>query len=107
MSWITKSQDWFREKLNPAQTRMSEAEGSQVGTTAKLTYNQAFKKLEAVNRPVNMLVSACASLDYDIKDKVHDGVAAGMRQKQLNTLLNFRPNPYQSIQDFRSAVFTD
>ena len=30
-----------------------------------------------------------------------------MRQKQLSTLLNFRPNPYQSAQDFRAAVFTD
>lgn len=107
MSWIQKSQDWFREKLNPAQTRIAEGEGTQVGTTAKLNYTQAFKKLEAVNRPVNMLVSACASLDYDIKDKVHDGISAGMRQKQLNTLLNFRPNPYQSAQDFRNAVFTD
>lgn len=107
MSWITKSQDWFRTKLNPAQTRISEGEGDHIGTTAKLSYTQAFKKLESINRPVNMLVSACASLDYDIKDKAHDGVAVGIRQKTLNTLLNFRPNPYQSAQDFRSAVFTD
>lgn len=107
MSWITKSSSWIREKLNPAQTRIAESEGTQVGTTAKISYTQAFKKLEAVNRPVNMLVSSCASLDYDIKDKVHDGVASGMRQKTLNTLLNFRPNPYQSAQDFRTAVFTD
>ncbi len=107
MNWITKGTDWFREKLNPAQTRIAEAEGSQVGTQAKLAYSQAFKKLEAVNRPVNMLVSACASLDYDIKDKVHDGVVVGVRQKTLNTLLNFRPNPYQSAQDFRTALFTD
>ena len=107
MSWITKSQDWFREKLNPAQTRIAEAEGTQVGSTSKISYTQAFKKLEAVNRPVNMLVNACASLDYDIKDKVHDGVASGTRQKTLNALLNFRPNPYQSAQDFRTAVFTD
>ncbi len=107
MSWITKSQDWVRTKLNPAQTRISEGEGTQIGTTAKLSYTQAFKKLESINRPVNMLVSACASLDYDIKDKAHDGVSAGMRQKTLNTLLNFRPNPYQSAQDFRNAIFTD
>lgn len=54
-----------------------------------------------------MVVSACASLDYDIKEKIHDGVVVGVRQKTLNTLLNFRPNPYQSAQDFRRAVFTD
>ena len=107
MSWITKSQNWVRTKLNPAQTRISEGEGDHIGTTAKLSYTQAFKKLESINRPVNMLVSACASLDYDIKDKAHDGVAVGIRQKTLNTLLNFRPNPYQSAQDFRTSVFTD
>lgn len=107
MSWITKSQDWVREKLNPAQTRIAQDAGTQVGSDAKITYFQSFQKLEAVNRPVNMLVSAASSLDYDIKDKVHDGVVTGIRQKTLNTLLNFRPNPYQSAQDFRSALFTD
>ena len=107
MSWITKSQNWVREKLNPAQTRIAQDAGTQVGSDAKVTYFQSFQKLESVNRSVNMLVSATSSLDYDIKDKVHDGVVAGIRQKTLNTLLNFRPNPYQSAQDFRSALFTD
>ena len=107
MSWITKSQDWVREKLNPAQTRIAQDSGTQIGSDAKITYFQSFQKLESVNRSVNMLVSAASSLDYDIKDKVHDGVIAGIRQKTLNTLLNFRPNPYQSAQDFRSALFTD
>lgn len=107
MNWITKGWGSIREKLNPAQTRIAEAEGTQVGTDSKLAYLQAFKKLESVNRPVNLLASACSSLDYDIKDKVHDGVVVGVRQKTLNTLLNFRPNPYQSAQDFRTALFTD
>lgn len=107
MSWITKSQNWVRQKLNPAQTRIAESEGTQVGTDSKLTYFQSFKKLEPVNRSVSLLVNAASSLDYDIKDKVHDGVVTGIRQKTLNTLLNFRPNPYQSAQDFRTALFTD
>jgi HK97 family phage portal protein len=99
--------DWIREKLNPAQERIYTNEGTQVGTEAKITYRQAFKRLESVNRSVNMLASACASLDYDIKDKLHEGIQTGMRQKSLNNLLNFRPNPYQSAQDFRQALFTD
>jgi HK97 family phage portal protein len=107
MSWIQKSQSWIRTKLNPAQARIAEGEGTQVGTDAKLTYFQSFKKLEPVNRSVSLLVNACASLDYDVMDKVHDGVVTGIRQKTLNTLLNFRPNPYQSAQDFRTALFTD
>jgi HK97 family phage portal protein len=107
MSWITKSQNWVREKLNPAQTRIAQDAGTQIGTDAKITYFQSFQKLEAVNRSVSLLVNAASSLDYDIKDKVHDGIVVGIRQKTLNTLLNFRPNPYQSAQDFRSALFTD
>jgi HK97 family phage portal protein len=107
MSWINRTWDNIRTKLNPAQTRIAESEGSQVGTEAKIAYSQAFKKLESVNRPVNLVTSACSSLDYDIKDKIHDGVVVGVRQKSLNTLLNFRPNPYQSAQDFRTALFTD
>ena len=107
MSWITRTGDWFREKLNPAQARIAQAEGTRIGTTAKLNYLQAFQKLESVNRSVNMVVSACASLDYDVKDKIHDGIVTGIRQKSLNTLLNFRPNPYQSAQEFRMALFQD
>jgi HK97 family phage portal protein len=107
MNWFTKSADWLREKLNPAQERIAQTEGSRVGTTAKISYQQAFQKLESVNRSVNMVVSACASLDYDIKDKIHEGVVVGIRQKQLSTMLNFRPNPYQSAQEFRMAIFQD
>jgi len=107
MSWITKSSSWIREKLNPAQVRIAQEEGTQVGTDSKISYFQSFQKLESVNRSVSLLVNSAASLDYDIKDKVHDGVVAGIRQKTLNTLLNFRPNPYQSAQDFRASLFTD
>lgn len=107
MSWITKSGEWIREKINPAQERIAQAEGSRVGTTAPISYQQSFKKLESVNRSVSMLVSACSSLDYDVKDKIHDGVVNNVRQKSLTTLLNFRPNPYQSAQEFRQAIFAD
>lgn len=106
MSWYNPS-TWFKEKLNPAQTSISMEEGSVLGTEAKLSYTLAYKNLEAVNRGVNMIVSACSSLDYDIKDKTHDGSVSGIRVKSLNTLLNNRPNPFQSVQSFRSAIFTD
>ncbi len=100
--------NWIREKLNPAQGQIHYDEGGDVSTTTQILTNQAaFKQIDSVNRSVNMLVSACASLDYDIKDKVHDGVAVGVRQKTLNTLLNFRPNPFQSAQDFRREIFKD
>lgn len=107
MAWYNNAANWFRDKLNPAQQEISREEGYNVGTTATVSYANAFNNLEVVNRGVNMVVSAAASLDYDVKDKRIEGVVSGMRQKTLNTLLNFAPNPYQSIHDFRVNIFTD
>jgi HK97 family phage portal protein len=107
MGWITNAKNWVVEKMNPAQYVISRDEGINVGSDASLTYLQAFNKLETVNRGVNMIVSACSSLDYDVKDSKADPVVSGMRQKSLVKLLNFTPNPYQSAQDFRTNIFTD
>ena len=107
MSWLTKSFGAIREKLNPAQTRIAQENGTQIGSDAKLSYLQAFERIESVNRGVRLIIDACSSLDYDVKDKVDDGAYPGMRQKSLVKLLNMRPNPYQSAQDFRKNLFTD
>ena len=104
---MIKFTDWIRQKLNPAQEQISTVEGNNVSSDAKLLYTTSFKNLPVVNRGVNMLVNACSSLDYDIKDKISEGAVIGTRQKSLVTLLNFRPNPYQSAQEFRTAIFTD
>lgn len=106
MNWIDGIKTWV-QKLNPAQTVISREEGSLVDTTAIITYKQAFDKLESVNRGVNLVVNSCSGLDYDIKDKKIEGIVDGVRQKSLNNLLNFRPNPYQSVVEFRKNVFTD
>lgn len=109
MTWYNP-RTWFtdnEEKLNPAQQMISREQGVFINTDSYISYNQAFDKLEAVNRGVNMIVSGCSSLDYDIKDKKNDGVQGGMRQKTLHNLLNYAPNPYQSAQEFRNNIFTD
>ncbi len=103
MSWWTE----LKEKFNPAQRVIAMEEGSNINTTASVNYKNAFNKIEAVNRGISMTVSACASLDFDIKDKKHDGTVPGIRVKTLNLLLNNRPNPYQSVQEFRTNCFTD
>lgn len=103
MGWLSN----LVQKLNPAQQTIYYEEGSHVGSTASVKYDQAFKKLEAVSRGVGIIVGACSSLDYDIKDKIHEGAYPGIRIKGLKTLLNNRPNPYQSIQEFRTNMFTD
>lgn len=99
---------WQRliEKLNPAQPLIVRENSSTVYSDAKVSYSSSFKNLESVNRGVSMLVSGCASLDYDIKDKLSEGTIT-VRAKQLNTLLNVKPNPYQSVQEFRTNIFTD
>lgn len=98
---------WFAEKANPAQEVIRMQEGTNIHTDTSVSYSTAFDRLETVNRGVNLIVNACSSLDYDIRDKVIDGVVSGIRIKSLHNLLNFRPNPYQSVQDFRTNMFTD
>ena len=107
MAWYNNAASWFREKLNPAQEIILRQEGVIVGSDATVGFKNSFKKLETVNRGTNMIVSGCSSLDFDIKDKIASDVKPGMRQKTLYNLLNYRPNPYQSIQDFRESIFTD
>jgi HK97 family phage portal protein len=109
MAWYNPK-DWFKdnvEKLNPAQEIIARQEGSFIGSSYNINYATAFENLESVNRGVNMVVSGCAGLDFDIKDKKAESVVPGMRQKSLATLLNYTPNPYQSIQEFRTNIFTD
>lgn len=95
------------EKLNPAQEIIYTQEGTNISTTARVSYLQAFNVLESVNRGVNMVVSASSSLDYDVKESISEGKTTGIRQKSLHKLLNYRPNPFQSIQEFRTNIFTD
>lgn len=109
MAWYNPGA-WYTaisEKLNPAQAIISREEGINIGTDSSVNYNIAFEKLETVNRGVNMIVSGCASLDYDVKDKKTEAKVNGVRQKTIATLLNFAPNPYQSAQEFRNNIFTD
>jgi HK97 family phage portal protein len=105
---MDKLRGWVVEKLNPAQPLIHTDEGTHIGSESRIiTFRNAFRNIDSVNRAVNMIISAAGSLDYDVKDKVHEGVVTGIRQKTLNTLLNFRPNPYQSAQDFRRELFKD
>ena len=99
---------WQRlvEKLNPAQPVIARQESPTIYSDAKINYATAFKNLESVNRAVSMLVNACGSLDYDVKDKLSDGYAS-IKAKNIHNLLNVRANPYQPIQEFRTNVFTD
>ena len=103
MAWYSN----LLQKLNPAQGSIANDYGPSISSDVSLTYIAAFDRVETVNRGTNLIVHAAASLDYDVKEMVVDGVKPGMRQKTLIKLLNFRPNPYQSAQEFRVSMFTD
>ena len=105
---LERFRSWIVEKLNPAQPLIHHDEGTHLGSESRIvTYRNAFRNIDSVNRSVNMVISAASSLDYDIKDKINEGVVVGVRQKTLANLLNFRPNPYQTAQDFRRELFKD
>ena len=106
MAWYNNILGWF-SKANPAQEYISYQTGTNLSTDSSVTYKNAFVNLETVNRGTNMIVSACSSFDYDVKDKLIDGVAVGTRTKTLLNLLNYRPNPYQSVNELRTCMFTD
>ena len=42
---MSRFTDWIVEKLNPAQTRIAQEAGTQIGSESKVTYRQAFQKL--------------------------------------------------------------
>lgn len=106
--WYNPNTWGWVQKLNPAQERIAQSEGDSIYTQDNpVPFRDAFDKLEVVGRGTNIIVSACASLDFDIKASLPSSTVSGMRQKSLDQLVNFRPNPYQSVDDFRKNMFTD
>ena len=107
----TIKQWWSEEvvqKYNIAQEQIVYVEGQNKPTdTNRYLYGKSFNALESVNRGVSMIVNACSSFDFDIQDKRMTGVVPGMRKVGLENLLMYRPNPYQSIQEFRKNMYSD
>jgi HK97 family phage portal protein len=97
----------FITKENPAQESIAGDYGTDVYTSGSVNYLTAFKKIEVVNRGVTMIVDGSLQFNYDIKEnKLSEGIA-GLRQKTLDRLLNYKPNPYQDVARFRQAIYTD
>lgn len=89
--------NWLVEKLNPAQpqihTRQPFASPQPI-----VDYKAAYDQIEVIHRAVEMIVSACVEVPFDITN--------GGPVKKLNKLLNDRPNPFEDrIKLFRRAYF--
>lgn len=97
----------FREKLNPAQPDI----GGQVEPSAAPTGNfqQAYDKLEIVNRGVNMIVDDSAKIPVRVGEPVPKTtkITTGVKKVQVDRLLNYEPNPFQDVYAFKRNCFID
>ena len=100
---------WIREKLNPAQENIVDDFGTDVSPSVKLATNQdAYNKLEVVNRGVNLIVDSGAGIKMDIgESKNYHESPARLRVKKLDTLLNFRPNPFYNADTLKRLLLMD
>lgn len=97
----------LRNKFNKVQETISVQEGSDINDRyVPITVLDSFNKIDSVRRGASLIIDACSSLDFDIK-KSTNTIKLKVRDKALNTLLNYRPNPYQSVLDFRKGLYTD
>lgn len=117
MAWYSF---WNTTKENPAQPSIALSEGSLIESREIVNnYRVQYENLEVVNRAVNMLVDDIAEIPIAVGNKL-PGIIPGarpatengsivpvFRQKQVYSLLNLQPNPYQDINSFRRNLFVD
>lgn len=99
--------DYFR-KSNPVQRLIKEDEGDKSSTqTRPVTISKAFRRTEIVNRCINLLVDNSALVEFDVADSLpFSGLAGpGLRTKQLDNLLRYKPNPFQDASSFRRVAY--
>ena len=99
--------DKFVSKLNPAQPDIHGSESSSASTKPWRRYNVAYKEVEVVNRGINLIVDAAASINIDVGDKLPFAGNALLRKNKIDQLINYQPNPYQDSSTFRRAIFLD
>ena len=89
--------NWLVEKLNPAQPQIHTRQPF-ASPQSNVDYRAAYDQIEVIHRAVEMIVSACVEVPFDITN--------GGPAKKLNKLLNDRPNPFEDrIKLFRRAYF--
>ena len=108
MGWINKIFGGeAKEKLNPAQPFYDHKTEASREYTIK--YEQAYEKLEIVNRGVNMIVDDVAEIPTRVGNPISGNfnIVKGIKRSRVDVLLNQEPNPYQDISTFRRNLVTD
>lgn len=104
MGWINN----IVEKLNTAQDDIVMDFGEDQNTTInEYTVIQAYERFPIVNRCTNLITDSAAPITYDIKDPIIGGGAVTIKPTKLNTLLNFKPNEFQSADAFKRRLILD
>ena len=97
------------EKLNPAQEDIVDDFGDTHQPSSNLYTNQiAYNTIEIVNRGVNLVVDGSADIPLDIGEMLgfyHSPTR--VRNKRLEELLNFKPNPFYNANVFKRNIFID
>ena len=99
------------EKLNPGQEEIFLDEGDVKASTAKpITYQNAYEKIEVVNRGVNLVVDSAAEITMDLNEGKISGIAtsrSSVRPGKLEKLINFKPNMYINADVFKRNIYID
>jgi HK97 family phage portal protein len=97
------------EKLNPAQDEIVDDYGETHSPSVKhYTNQQAYEKLEVVNRGINLITDAASGMKLDVGEILEfSGSPTRIRKKKINSLLNFQPNPYYNSDTFKRNIFMD
>lgn len=96
----------IEEKANPSQHHNDQ--GRKGSNEPSFSYELSYETIEVVNRAVNMLVDDAAEIpcrvgqNLDLLNSVK-----GARQKQVQKLLNYQPNPFQDINTFKRNALID
>lgn len=96
------------EKLNPSQPAIAEEAGTSVLTSKiGVRFNLAYEQLEVVRRGVDLVVNLTSEIDFDVKDKLDFPGFATIKKKSVGMLLNYRPNEFQGVSEFRRNILMD
>lgn len=102
------SADALYLKLNPAQPAIAEEVGPSVySSKLGISFNLAYEQLEVVRRGVDLVVNSCSEINVDVKEKLSFTGNATVKQKSISMLLNYRPNEFQGISEFRRNLLMD
>jgi HK97 family phage portal protein len=96
-------------KFNPAQSDIVDDYGESHSPAINLRTNQqAYNRIEVVNRGTNLITDGAADVRLDIGDIMDFfNSPTRIKKKKLDQLLNFRPNPYYNADVFKRSIYID